>query len=131
MSNFEFIESSTEEAFDILVKVGFEKPLEMKATVHVLQIILETLTSTLASALFEQLVSLPIDQIGLTIRFRFSTNPESPLISRSQTSEDTSRQKVQFIYYLFASIDMHYKLGDIPFPPSFRGFLALPDYFSP
>ncbi|MBX3085500.1 MAG: hypothetical protein KF716_27945 [Anaerolineae bacterium] len=127
MSTFEFIDSDTEESFDILVQVGFEKPLDVNDTLRVLQIILEPVTSKIASVLLEQLISLHIDQTGVTIRFRYATNPTSLLVAHQQTSEYTSRLKVQFIYYLFARIDAQYTLGDIPFPSSFRGFLTLPD----
>ncbi|NJN98007.1 MAG: hypothetical protein HC875_29975 [Anaerolineales bacterium] len=125
MSKLEFIDSETGDYFDVLVQVGFEKPLEAIDIVQVLQVFLETTTGLIAANLFEGLAYLNIDTTSLTIRFRYSgTSPSS----NPYPGEELPRLKMQFIFYLFAKIDLQYKLADIPFPSDFREFISLPDY---
>lgn len=125
MSKLEFISSETEDYFDILVQVGFEKSLEHRDIIRVVQVIGETTISKVATDIFEGLNSLEIDPTSLTICFRYST---ANVGSNLYQAEELSRLRMQFIFYLCAKIDLQYKLADTPFPPDFREFLSLPDY---
>ena len=125
MSKLEFIDSETEKYFDVLVQVGFEEPLKAIDIIQVLQIIVKMTVSKIAANLFEGLGSLEVNTTSLTVRFRYS---RANLGSNPYPGEELSMLKMQFIFYLFAKIDLQYKLADIPFPPDFRKFISLPDY---
>jgi hypothetical protein len=128
VSKFEFIESGSEEYFDIHVEVGFTKTLNSVQMVKVLQLILEVFNSEVASKLFEGISFLQLTETSLSIKFRYSTVKDISF-NISDAGEDTSRQKSQFIFYLFAKIDSQYSLSDVPFPPNFGAFITLPDEY--
>lgn len=123
MSTFDYIDTPSGESFDVIIEVDFEKVLNGRETVDVLNIVSTILTSEIALIFFEELFELRIDAHTIFTRFRYRK-------SDIYTTEDVSRQKVQFIFYLFASIDAKYRLGNVPFPPSFRKFISLPEVVS-
>lgn len=128
MSRLEFVDTVSEDFFDVIVEVGFEEFLSIRDTVEVLQILLDVIKSKTAHGLFEGLVHLEINNEILSVRFRFVKSDGDSTDSGDEESENLSRQKVQFIFYLFAKIDRQHRLGDIPFPPSFRAFEDLTLY---
>lgn len=129
MATLEFVEPVSEDYFDVLVEVGFEETLTAKETTHALRIILDAAASNLASTLFEGMSYLELTDTNLKIVFRFHSRDGRPL-EANKTEEEMSRLKMQFIFYLFAKIDLQFKLADVPFPPDFRAFLSLPEYLN-
>lgn len=128
MSKFEFINLESEEYFDVHVEVGFKNILDSIQTVNVLQLVLDVFNSEVASKLFEGISFLQLAETSLSVKFRYSTVKNSSFNS-SDAGEDFSRQRAQFIFYLFAKIGSQYSLSDVPFPPDFQAFITLPDEY--
>lgn len=130
MSRFDIVDSGAMDSFEIVVEVSFERALTPMEIVIVLQTITQVTTSNLASALFEGFSHVAITETDLAIRFRYAKRVPDRSISdgtSSEEQENMSRRKVQFVFFLFATIDTHARFADVPFPPDFRAFLALPD----
>jgi hypothetical protein len=122
------MDTDSEEYFDIHVEVGFATPLDAVQTVQALQLILDVFKSEIAQNLFEGISFLQLTQANLSIKFRYATI-KSANFNSAMTSEDGSRLKAQFTFYLFAKIDAEYPLNDVPFPSNFRAFLSWPEWY--
>lgn len=126
MGNLDFIDPTSDEYFDVLVEVEFAKPLAVGEIVTLAQTIGEILTGRLAQVLFEYLSRLELDERGIKMQFRFYHNHQ--LHPDLVKVGDPSMLRMQFIFFVFASIDAIYPLGDVPFPPDFREFIKLSEY---
>jgi hypothetical protein len=129
MSKFEFISSDDETSFDILVEAEFEKKLEGSNILEVLDTIVSVLKMNLAARFFEELAFLEITEERLKMKMRFATRGSNAQNLQPQEAEDISRQKAQFVFYLFALIDSKFRFDNHPFPPDFRAFIEFPQYF--
>jgi len=127
MAKFEFIESESDDYFELNVEVSFDKSLMATDITRVLTILLDVVTNRIAIKLIDGISSLKIDNKTLDIKFSFSKK-EKDVQALSDEDEDISRLRAQLVFHIFAKIDSEYRLSDTAFPPDFRGFLDWSSY---
>lgn len=126
MSRLEFLEPTSKDYFDVLVEAGYTTPLHSHDLLGVLHQITTILQTKVAGLLFDALSYVEITENTLSLQFRFYHGKDWEAIFHGK--EDSSTLRMQFIFFLFASIDTQYALSDVPFPSDFRVFLTLPQY---
>jgi hypothetical protein len=125
LAQMKFIETESEDYFDVVTVANFEHRLESNDTLEVLKIVLDTLSHKTALRLFDELVSLEINPECLGIRLRYYINRQGEAVVGIHTTEDENRVSMQFILYLFAKVDQRHKLGEVPFTQEFHRYIEL------
>ncbi len=128
MSWFDVMRHDSEERIDIFAKSGFLNSLSPKEVADVVRVLIEVLAGKVASKLFEGLIRFEIDSEKLNIGFTFSINPEHMAkVEESIKRRELTDQRVTFIMFVFANIDMQYRL-DTSLPEGFRQTLNMVEY---
>src|SRR5262245_22051281 len=115
MATFEFLENDLDEFFEVLVSADFEPELTPVEVAHVLEVCTNLLCSEVVHKLLvEGISSFKIRLKTLEVVFRFDKTEKTLAKFTSGQLEDLSRGSMQFVFYFFAKIDQHHRLGDVP-----------------
>ncbi len=116
------------ERVDTTLRSGFQTPITPTQTVHVMEIILNAIQSTVGQRLFEGLSQISIDEKGLTLTFRFSINKAHIERVEAQIQrKELVYHRGNFMMFVFARVDEVYPLDDT-LPSGFQQNLDMPLY---
>jgi hypothetical protein len=126
--SFQIIRNENEETFDVIWTAQFVPHISILDTVRVLQLIADTLSGSVAAKLFEGLPAVEITESQITLRFRFSNNPDHiRTVEHAIGRSELAYHRTNFTFYVLAVINQQFKLDD-SLPPGFEETLNMPDY---